>query len=552
MVVERRATEVWPKTAQAVLEWDGVRDVRLDEVWQVACEGRALRLAPEAYARLQASRQLLDRMVAEKRRIYGVTTGYGPLATEYIDPECAAELQRNLIYHLAAGVGPPLTEVETRAIMAARFSSLCRGHSAVKPGTLELLGALLFHGIVPRVPCMGTVGASGDLTPLAHIALAMMGEGTATLQGQEMPAHEALARCGLQPLRPGHKEGLALVNGTSAMTGIAALNGVGALRAVRLASALTILYAEVMHGRAEAFHTGIGAVRPHAGQLEALGYLQAAARDSHRLVPATPESPDLLNLAQATQGVLHDQPLPQDPYTIRCAPQILGAALDVISLHNRIVETELNSVTDNPLFFAEQGWVLHGGNFYGGHVALAADALSNALLTIAAHSERIIARVTDRNLNRGLPAFLQADRTGLQSGFMGAQVTATAVLAEMRSNAMPASVQSISTNANNQDVVSMGTIAARKTARHLDHLYHILAVEALVLAQAFELRGGPTLDSGFSRVSSFLWRRVRESSSFLAQDRPLAPDLEKVARQLQSNSLHAELVCLLEPNPAEA
>jgi tyrosine ammonia-lyase len=234
-----------------------------------------------------------------------------------------------------------------------------------------------------------------------------------------------------------------------------------------------------------------------------------------------------IDTSRARDGVIADQPLLQDPYSIRCAPQIYGAVLDVLDWHDRIVTTELNSVTDNPLFFAADEEVLHGGNFYGQHIGFVSDALHMAVVKVAAHVERKIARITDPVLSKGLPAFLQPHRTGLQSGFMGAQVTASAILAEMRSEAMPASIQSIATNANNQDVVPMGTIAARKARRALDHLFRLLAIDAMVMVQAMELRG-----SGFSPAAVAGQRWLRKTVPALEQDRPLGAELEKLALRL--------------------
>lgn len=508
--------------------------VGLEDLHAVAVERRPLALGAGARERMGRARDLLDRLVGEERLIYGVTTGYGPLATEHVGPARSAELQRNLVYHLAAGAGPPLSAEHTRAVMAARAASLSRGHSALRPEALDLLLACLRHDVLPVIPSMGTVGASGDLTPLAHMTLALMGEGEVVWEGRRLPAAHALAACGLEPLALGHKEGLAFVNGTSAMTGIAAVTGVAAERAAHLGLALTALYAELLRGRAEAYHPAIGRVRPHPGQVEALDRLGRLLDGSGRLRPH--EGPPRLADLDA-DGLRHRQPILQDPYTVRCAPQLYGAVLDVLRFHRQTVETELNSVTDNPTFFPDDDLVLHGGNFYGQHVSFAADALTNAVVKVAVHAERVVARVTDRSLNGGLPAFLQARETGLHSGFMGAQVTATAVLAEMRAKSAPASTQSIPTNANNQDVVTMGTIAARRAAELTEHLYTVLAVGALVLAQGLEIEGGFTPGGGFAPASLALAAWVRERSPFLDRDRPLHGDVAAVAHALRYDPL---------------
>jgi tyrosine ammonia-lyase len=473
----------------------------------------------------------LSRLVGERRRIYGVTTGYGPLACHYVTPEFASELQHGLLRHLATGVGRPFGPRETRAIMLARLSSLAVGRSAIGADAFGLLAGCLNADLLPVVPEMGTVGASGDLTPLAHVALALTGEGEALLDGERMPAAAALARAGLAPVRLGRKEGLALVNGTSAMTGVAALNGVRARRAAALALRLSLVYAEAMGGHAEAFDPRLGEARGHGGQRRVHAAVARLVAGAPRLRPTVQPPPALPeDGAPAEGGVLADREIPQDPYTIRCIPQVFGALEDLLDFHDGQVESELNAATDNPLVFAEDGAVLHGGNFYGQPVGYASDALALGVVNLAVHAERSLARVTDVALNRGLPAFLHRGPVGLNSGFMGAQVTASALVAEMRSRAVPATIQSIPTNGNNQDVVPMGTIAARKTAGLLDLCGSVLAIHALALAQAVDLLGGP---DRFSPAAARLHRWVRRLSEPLGRDRPLSPEIAAVAAALE-------------------
>ncbi|HYC03195.1 MAG TPA: aromatic amino acid ammonia-lyase [Azospirillaceae bacterium] len=496
--------------------------VTLADVARVAA-GTAVMVGEEAALRMAASSEVMDRMVAERRRVYGVTTGYGPLAENHVQPELAEELQRNLVNHLCSGVGAPLPRDQVRALMCARASSLARGYSGIGADTFGRLLALLNRDVTPVVPEMGTVGASGDLTPLAHVALLLTGGGEALVDGVRMPGTAALAKAGLAPAAFRHKEALALVNGTSAMTGIAALNGVRARALLELALELAVVNAEVFGGHAEAFDPRFGVARPHPGQQWAHRRLTELTRDAPRL-QAPVQPPEVL--APAGDGpVLHDRPMLQDPYTIRCVPQLLGAVMDQLEHHDRIVETELNSATDNPLVFAEDGHVLHGGNFFGQHVAYASDSLSLGVIGMAVHAERIVARVTDRRRNEGLPAFLTGGTVGLHSGLMGAQVTASALVAEMRSLAMPASIQSIPTNADNQDVVTMGTIAARRTAKQLELCAHVLAIEAMALTQAMDLRGG----DGWSGCARSLHARVRTRFPALDADRPLSAEIGQLA-----------------------
>lgn len=503
-----------------------------DAVYAVAAAGRPVVLGDAARARMAAAHAQLGALVADRRLVYGVTTGFGPLAATHIGPERSAELQRNLISTLTSSVGPPLSPEHTRATLLARAVSLSQGHSALRPEALETLLACLRHDVLPVIPRRGTVGASGDLAPLAHMTLTLLGEGEVIHAGRRRPAAEALAEAGIEPVTLEHKEGLAFVNGTSAMTGIAAVNAVRAERALDLALRLSVLYAELLRGRHEAFHPAIARLRPHPGQLTVTARLGALADGSARLRPHRPP-PRLGTDADVVQA---DEVL-QDPYTIRCVPQLYGAVADSLAFHRRTVETELNAVSDNPLFVPEDDLVLHGGNFFGQHVAFASDALANAVLAMAGHAERALARVTDPALNGGLPAFMQPRQPGLRSGFMGAQITATAILAEMRTQAVPASVQSIPTNANNQDVVTMGTIAARRAAEQTDHLYDLLAIEALVLAQGLELEGGLNGEAGFAASSQALARWVRTHAARVDEDRPLHADIAAVSAALRDGAL---------------
>lgn len=500
-------------------------------VYEVATGQRSLVLGPEAAARMAASHATLMRMVQERRRIYGVTTGYGPLASHPVTPEHASLLQRNLVYHLCSGVGQPLSRVHTRAMMIARAASLARGFSGIGDPLFQRLLDCINLDLVPVVPEMGTVGASGDLTPLAHVALALMGEGEMWHEGARQPSAVVLRAAGLEPITLGHKEGIALVNGTSCMTGIAAINAERARRAAALSLRLAVLYAECLGGRLEAWDARFAVARPHAGQAAAHAALQRWVGGSARLVsPVHP--PPRLDESHEVNGWLPEGELPQDPYSIRCVPQIIGAVLDVLRFHDDTVDTELQSATDNPLIFADDDTILHGGNFYGQHVAFASDTLLLGVIKLAIHAERCVARLTDRTQNHGLPAFLHGGPDGVNSGFMGAQVTASALVAELRTRAVPASIQSVPTNGNNQDVVTMGTIAARKTADALDLVYHVLAIHTLALAQAAELRGGTAL-AGFAPGSRALVQWVREQADHLHQDRPLSPDIQRLSARLE-------------------
>jgi tyrosine ammonia-lyase len=492
----------------------------------VADRRRSVMVGADSRARMARAEAFARERIAAGERIYGWTTGFGPLAGHTVEPEADDALQYKLLAHLATGVAPPFTRRQARAILAARLGTLCLGGSAVRPAVAQMLADCLNVDLVPVVPQQGTVGASGDLTPLAHIALVLHGEGTAWLDGRKRPAADALEAAGLAPLALAGRTGLALVNGTDAMTGVAALNGVDTLRATEIATLHAVLYVRALGGTTAAFDPGLGAVRPHPGQRRAHRDLAALAA----AVPPWRSAPSTRNGAR----VREDASL-QDAYTLRCAPQILGAVHDALAYHDSLVTTELASVTDNPVFRPETDDVLHGGNFQGQHVAFASDTLATGIIKLAELAERRVARLTDAALNQGLPPFLTGGRVGLDSGLMGAQVTATALLAEMRTRALPAGVQSMPTNANNQDIVSLGTIAARKAAALLDDLFALLAIEALALAQAADHLVGDERPASEDPGAAWV-ALVRQTSPHLTADRPLYEDIGDLASMLRDQA----------------
>lgn len=531
--------------ADALVTLDGTAVIPLEVIDRVAHGKVAVVISPAGFDRMTGACRVLDRLKAENRLIYGVTTGFGPLARSYVDESLSQSLQENLVYHLASGVGRFLSPPQARAVTMARLVTLVRGHSAARAEVARLLADVLNKGLAPAIPEKGTVGASGDLTPLSHLALALMGEGAfLDEQGQPVPARAALSDAGLEPLTLKDKDGLALVNGISATAGIAALNGVAVRRLARLALAMGLGYTELLGGHRSAWHPLIGSLRPHSGQKQAHELLWAWSMDSGRLQPVDampPRHGETLSVAR----VIQDQPLPQDPYSMRCLPQLVGAVFDMVDFHDRIIETDLNAVSDNPLIFPdsdgsseETPMVLHGGNFFGQHGAFVGDTLTNATITLASLFERQIARITDPELNGSLPAFLQARETGLHSGFMGAQVTASALLAELRAKSVPASIQSISTNGNNQDVVPLGTIAARRAREALEDTHRVAAILLLCLAQAADLTSGDTgAGRDMSQKTRNLVAAVRERASFLESDRPLSMDIETVAAALDRGEI---------------
>ncbi len=470
-------------------------------------------LDPAARENVRRSREFVEGLLQGGESIYGVTTGFGRLAEVVIPPQKRASLQRNLVRSHSAGVGRPLPSEEVRALMLLRANALARGHSGVREVVIDRLLALLNLGIHPRVPEVGSVGASGDLAPLSHVALAVLGEGEVEWRGSVLPAAQVLGEVGLEPLELREKEGLALINGTQATTGLGALallRGETALESAEVAGAMTL---EGLKGTPEAFRPEAQAVRPHPGQ----------AATARRLVW-------LLRDSEIRESHRYGDPRVQDAYSLRCMPQVHGAAREVFAYARRILETEANSTTDNPLVLAEQGVVVSAGNFHAQVVAQALDFLAIALVDLAAISERRLERLLNPDLS-GHPPFLTRE-PGFQNGFMIAQVTAVDLLAEMRVLAHPASVDSVPTSANQEDHVSMGMAAARKLRRSVECLEYVLGIELLCAAQALEdlrpLRAGAGVEAAF--------HRIRREIPPLVEDRVLAPDMERMARLVREGA----------------
>lgn len=499
-----------------------------DAMRLIAAQGRLV-LDPNAESRCALAYERLQSVIGRASHVYGITTGFGPLANRLVAPEDGALLQQNLVHHLATGVGPAFDWQEGRAIVLARLMSILQGVSGASCDAIGTLVALINSPFSPVIPSRGTVGASGDLTPLAHMVLCFQGRGAfCKRDGTVVQGAAALRAMQLKPLSLEKRDGLALVNGTSAMTGLAVINTDRVARALHWAVALTAALAETQGGRIEAWHPVFGQVRPHKMQKMTADLLRKYVADSSRVHHTPLAARSLAGLGRVKEDVPG-----QDAYTLRCAPQVIGAVWDTADWHESVVTTELNAATDNPIFpVGEEAPALHGGNFMGQHVGLASDALSTAITVLAGLAERQIARLTDETLNRGLPAFLHRGVAGLNSGLMGAQVTASALLGEMRCVG-PASMHSISTNGANQDVVSMGTIAARLVSDKLDLTNQIHAILALSVAQAIDIQ---ELDgqSGFSSNAISIRDHVRHKSDALAQDRPLGADIEALAETLNT------------------
>ncbi len=478
----------------------------LDAVAAVAREHALVGVSPEAVRRAQASRARVEAAVARGATIYGVNTGFGKLAHVRIPADQLLELQRNLIVSHAAGVGDPLPVDVVRAAMLLRANVLLRDTSGVRPVVVERLAALLNAGIHPIVPEQGSVGACGDLAPLAHMALPLLGEGEVEVElagtPTRVPARDALTQAGIEPLTLEAKEGISFINGTQAQTALLALLVHDARRLWRTAHGAAAMSLEALRGTPDPFDARVHAARPHPGQVASAALLR-----------------ELLAESEIRESHRENDVRVQDAYSLRCTPQILGPVHDAIEFAARIAETELNASTDNPLLFGEE--ILSGGNFHGQPVAMALDVLAIALTTLAGIAERRVERLLNPDLSQGLPAFL-APQPGVQSGFMMVQVTAAALVAEARALCTPASVQSIPTDANQEDVVPMGMAAAFKARRILANAQRVVAAELLCAAQGLDLLRPLRAGRGVEPLHA----RVRQVVAPLTGDRLVAPDLE--------------------------
>lgn len=462
-------------------------------------------LGNEARRRIAESNELIDDVVAGGRQVYGVNTGFGQLAQVRISDNELAHLQENLVRSHAVGVGDDLGEDIVRLVMLMKVIALAEGFSGVRVELVEALCALINHNIYPRIPSQGSVGASGDLAPLAHMAGVLIGVGEATVAGTIVPAEMALREAGLKPIVLAPKEGLALLNGTQVSTALALAAIFRTEHVLAAALAAGAMSSDAIKGSDTPFDKRIQSVRGHGGQIAVAGVLRELMSGSD--IRASHLSCDRV----------------QDPYSVRCQPQVVGACLDVLRHVCKVIETEANAVTDNPLVFAESRAVLSGGNFHAEPVALAADYLALAIAELGSLSERRIALLIDPHLS-GLPAFLVKEG-GLNSGFMMAQVTAAALTSENKSHAHPASVDSIPTSANQEDHVSMATFAARRLHQMLDNVANIVAIELLAAAQGVEFHHPQKSSPVIEEVIGAL----REVSPAFAEDRSLSADIARVA-----------------------
>jgi len=493
------------------IELDG-RSLSLETIEAVAVGGAHVAVAAAARERVAAARACVERQFQSGAVIYGVTTGFGRMANVVIDRADVDVLQQNLVRSHSAGTGEPLAEAFVRAAGVLRVSSLAAGHSGIRTQTLDLLVEILNRGVTPVVPCQGSVGASGDLAPLAHMTLTLIGEGEATYRGERMPSARALERAGLEPLRLSAKEGLSLINGTEVMTGIAALALLRAERLLGVADVIGALSIEAFLATDHVFDRRINALRPHPGQAQVAGRLRelvagSEVMQSHR-----------------------DCGRVQDPYSFRCIPVVHGAARDAAGHVRRVLEIEAISVTDNPLVFPAEDEFLTGGNFHGQPVGVVCDFLKAVMVEVASMSERRSYLLLNGE-ERGLPLFLSR-KPGLESGLMIVQYCAAALVSESKALAAPSSVDSIPTSAGQEDHVSMGTIAARTLDTILNNVEGALACELLCALAATDFRRPLRSGDGTQKA----YDRAREAIAPLETDRVLSADIETARSLIRSGA----------------
>jgi histidine ammonia-lyase len=496
------------------------QSLTLAEIEAVSVANARVEIAPGARARMAASRATVEEILAAGQTVYGVNTGFGKLSDVRIPPESLAQLQTNLVRSHSAGVGNPLSEAESRAMLLLRANVLAKGFSGNRPELVDLLVGMLNAGVHPVIPEKGSVGASGDLAPLAHLALAVIGEGEVYYRGERLPAAEAMRRAGIVPQALAAKEGLALLNGTQAMTGVGALAIARAQRVARLADVAGAMSLDALMGTPAAFDPRIHEARPHAGQIAAaahlIGLLEGSEiRESHR---------------EHCSRV-------QDAYCLRCMPQVHGAVRDVLAHVAGVIETEAGSATDNPLVFpqpsskTQNDGVVSGGNFHGAPLAYAFDYAGIALTDLAGITERRIDRLLNPDINEGLPAFLSTD-PGLSSGFMIAQIVAAALINECQVLAHPSSTGSIPTDGGKEDHVSMGMTGALKLRQIVEHVERIVAIELMCAAQALEFRRPLRSSAQLERVHE----AVRAVVPRLEHDRVLATDIDALAAAVRAGT----------------
>ncbi len=484
-------------------------DLSIDEIVAIGRGEKKVSMEPRALQRCEASRKFLEEEISKQRVIYGVNTSFGPMCNKIIDHNHIETLQANLIRSHAAGLGEPLNPDVARAVFAVRLNTLVKGYAGVRIELLELLEGMINAGIAPWIPECGSVGASGDLVHLAHMALSIIGEGNVWFDDRVIPAELALKQCDLEPLNLSYKEGLALINGTAAMTAIAAFAIHDARKSIDIACLNAAFAIEIFGGIDDAFDRHLHAVKPHPGQVWIADRIRGLYKGSENITLRENMHEIIRSKQKGDEQVFETDINVQDVYSIRCTPQILAPVQEAIEFTSETVMREANSSNDNPIIIPEKRKIIHGGNFHGQSISFAMDMLAIAVSTMCNLSERRLNKLLDRNLNEGLPEHLIPGTVGLTMGFMGAQYLSTSTTAENRQMAAPVSTNTISCNASNQDVVSMGTVSARRTYRMLKNASYVLTMETLADMQALSFRNADKLGGKTGRIYGELQKHFR-------------------------------------------
>lgn len=495
-----------------IIRIDG-NSLNLEDFVRITRENAHIELDESAIEKVNKARDFVDRLVKDGKTSYGITTGFGKFSNVVIKEEETKDLQRNLIISHSCGVGKPLDRDLARGVMVLRANALAKGHSGIRLSTLNTLIEMVNKDVVPVIPEKGSLGASGDLAPLAHMVLVMIGEGEAWYKGEKMAGREAMDKAGISIVELTSKEGLALINGTQVMTSVGAHALYDAINLSKTADIATALTLEALNGITDAYDEEVSMIRPHRGQIDTGKNLLTIVEDSKNTT---------------RQGELRVQ----DAYSLRCIPQIHGASKDTLNYVKEKVEIEMNAVTDNPLIFVDEGKVISGGNFHGQPMALPFDFLGIGISELANISERRLERLVNPALSEGLPAFL-TENGGLHSGFMIVQYAAAALVSENKVLAHPASVDSIPSSANQEDHVSMGTIAARKAYEILQNARKVVAMELLAACQGIDLRG----NRGLGKGSQVAYDIIRNEIPRLKEDRVMHRDIDRCEELVVKNKL---------------
>ncbi len=508
----------------------------LEDIVAIGVGDKQVSIDADALNRCRKSRAFLEDEVAAKRIIYGVNTSFGPMCNKIISDADIEALQVNLIKSHAAGLGDPLKPYIALAVLAVRLNTLVKGYSGVRIELVEFMATMINKGIAPYIPECGSVGASGDLVHLAHVALAIIGEGKVFYKKELKDVSGVFKTTGLVPLRLSFKEGIAIMNGTSAMTALAAFALYGAKKLLRLACVNAAFAVEIFGGIDDAFDEDLHEVKPHPGQKKIASIIRKLYEGSKNIT-LRKDMHDIIRSQQTQDRVFETSINVQDVYSIRCTPQILAPVMEAVEAATKTIEIEANSSNDNPIIIPDKKKIIHGGNFHGQSVGFAMDMLCMAISELCTLSERRLNKLLDKSLNEGLPEHLISGTVGLTMGFMGAQYLATSTTAENRQLANPVSTLSISCNASNQDVVSMGTVAARKAFKSVSNAKHILTLETLGQLQALSFRNSKTMGKGTTSIYSVLEKHF----SVYDNSRVFHDDLVKFRKLLFSSQILDEL-----------